>query len=293
MPGTLLIVGCGYLGEHLLRLAQASGWRVLVTSRSPERCQRLQSLGAQAIPCEVPHPGDVARLPDAAVLVYAVSLSTAEHLGDSPAWLSGLQLLLSRWQEQPSRWRRFVLLSSTSVYAQNNEKWVSESDPTEPISLSGRISLQGEAAAQQARDWGGEVVVARLSGIYGPGRVVYARQFREQLPLLADPNGWLNLIHVEDAARAILALVDTRQPDLVYNITDDEPVRRYDYWQALSRWLGLPIPPVQSRPIDSPVNRRISNAKLKRDLGLTWLYPSYRMGVPHSLALTSAAATGL
>jgi nucleoside-diphosphate-sugar epimerase len=136
-------------------------------------------------------------------------------------------------------------------------------------------------------------VAARLSGIYGPGRIVYYRQFCQQLPLQAEPNGWLNLIHVEDAAQAILVIADTQRPDLVYNITDDEPVRRWDYWQALSQWLGLPIPPVVSRPIDSAANRRISNSKLKRELGWDLLYPSYRIGVPRSLEAMTATATGL
>lgn len=292
MSRSLLIVGCGYLGERLLRQAVDQGWQVAATCRSVQRRAYLEQLGASAVFCEVTHPHELASLPAADVVVYAVSLNLRNSQDVSCAWLVGLGYLLERWQTRPRAWRRFILLSSTSVYGQKDEKLVSESDAEEPESPAGRITLRGESLARQSARGAGDLVIARLSGIYGPGRIVYARHFRQQLPLNADPNGWLNLIHVEDAARAILALADTHCPDLVYNITDDEPVRRMAYWQALSQWLALPVPPIIAPSIESGAKRRISNAKLKCDLGLEWLYPTFRTGVPHSLQEESAVALG-
>lgn len=293
MTNSLLIVGCGYLGERVLRLAQERGWHVSATCRSASRRVNLEQLGAVVFQCEVSDPYDVAKLPAADVVVYAVSLKLRQGDNQHPAWLIGIRNFLDCWHRQPGRWHRFILISSTSVYGQKDEKWVSESDNCEPESLEGRTICLGEAVARQATCRNAEVVIARLSGLYGPGRVVYARQFREQSPLRSAPNGWLNLIHVEDAARAILALADTRSPDLVYNITDDEPVRRLDYWQALSQWMNIPIPPILPDHLSSPTNRRISNAKIKLHLGLDWHYPSYRSGVPEALREMSATATGL
>ncbi|MCS7017297.1 MAG: NAD-dependent epimerase/dehydratase family protein [Gemmatales bacterium] len=294
MNKKLLIVGCGYLGKCLLRLALSEGWQVTATFRQRHHREILEQWGGSPIACDVTRVQDVARLPPADVVLYAVNLSAQAEDSRASAWWLGLQHLMQHWQKHPQIWRRFILVSSTSVYGQRDESWVQESAPTEPDSPSGQLTLRGEHLVLQAASWSGQPVIARLSGIYGPGRIVYARHFRQGLALLADPHGWLNLIHVADAARAILALADTREPDSVYNITDDEPVRRRDYWQALSVWLNLPIPPVPNLPIDSSANRRICNARIKCDLGIRWLYPSFRTGVPASLHQEeTATASGL
>ncbi|MCS7168578.1 MAG: NAD-dependent epimerase/dehydratase family protein [Gemmatales bacterium] len=292
MSRSLLIVGCGYLGKYILRLTQCRR-QVFATYRNPEQGQLLHQLGAQIIPCEVTRAVEVAQLPAADVLIYSVNLSAPADVPGSSAWWTGLQHILHHWRKKPGHWRRIILVSSTSVYGQKDESWVTESDATKPDTAAGQLCLEGERLARQATDWAGEVVVVRLSGIYGPGRIVYARHLREGLPISANPDGWLNLIHVADAARAILALADTQRPDSVYNITDDEPVRRRDYWQALTTWLACRLPPIQASPIDAAANRRISNGKIKRELGLAWLYPSFRVGVPASLQEESATASGL
>jgi nucleoside-diphosphate-sugar epimerase len=137
-------------------------------------------------------------------------------------------------------------------------------------------------------------MVLRLAGIYGPGRVPRVRDVRQGRPIHSSPAGYLNLIHVHDAARATLAAwqqLERREawwtPGMqsrLYLVGDDQPVVRGEFYREVARQCGVPGPRF-AEPDGSPLsvrsesNKRVCNRKLRRDLLPQLVYPNYRLGL--------------
>ncbi len=174
----------------------------------------------------------------------------------------------------PSVRRRTVYTGSTSVYAQTDGAWVDESSPAEPDRETGRILRETEGVVLAAS--GG--TVARLAGIYGPGRSALLKKFLAgEAVVEGDGLRWLNQIHRDDAAAALFRLVQPDAPPGVYNVADDTPLTQRDLYHALAELHGLPVPP--SGPIDLNrkrgwTSKRVRNARL-RALGWRPVFPSF------------------
>src|SRR5262249_8879337 len=123
-----------------------------------------------------------------------------------------------------------------------------------------------------------------FAGIYGPGRLIGQTPLQAGTPLPGDPERWLNLIHVADGASAVLAADDRAGRGKVFNVVDDEPVRREEVYRFLAGQLGL-LPPRFDLQATDPTNRRVRNARLKL-LGWQPRYPTYREGLSASLTRT-------
>jgi nucleoside-diphosphate-sugar epimerase len=125
-----------------------------------------------------------------------------------------------------------------------------------------------------------------LAGIYGPGRLPRLNQLRAGLPLDAAPDGLLNLIHVDDAARIVQLVADRPLPlPRVYLVSDGHPVLRGDFYAEAARRLNTP-PPVFQDPacvIDSAGrsggHKRVSNQRMRSELNPTLQFPTYREGL--------------
>ena len=104
-----------------------------------------------------------------------------------------------------------------------------------------------------------------------------------------DPEQWLNLIHVEDGAAAVAAALERGKPGSVYNVCDDQPVRRRDFYMRMAEVLRAPAPwfppPVDGHAADR-VNRRIVNRRMREELGVAPRYPSYAEGLAASVGPT-------
>ena len=138
---------------------------------------------------------------------------------------------------------RFVHVSSTGVYAQSDGSWVDEDSPANAATESGRACLGAEAQLRTiAADAGLSPVTIRLAGLYGPGRVIGRDAILRGGPIAADANHWLNLIHVEDAARLVVAAALAPSPRPLYLGCDDRPVKRREYYETLARLLAAPAP---------------------------------------------------
>jgi nucleoside-diphosphate-sugar epimerase len=161
---------------------------------------------------------------------------------------------------------------------------VDEDSPCQPIREGGRASLAAEDALRASK-FADRAIILRLAGIYGPGRIPRAADLAAGKPIDAPATGWLNLIHVKDAARIVVLAEERIEPPKLYVVSDGQPVVRGDYYRELARLLGAPEPRFIEPAADSPAaqraasDKRINPQRLFADLQPSLHYPSYREGL--------------
>jgi nucleoside-diphosphate-sugar epimerase len=177
------------------------------------------------------------------------------------------------------------------VYGQNDGGWVVEESPTEPSSESGQVCRAAEDVALTfAAASGLRLTVVRYSGLYGPGRVIGKAALEHGEPIPGDPDRYLNLIHIDDAAAAAVAVLAKGEPGRVYLASDDRPVQRREYYELAARLLGARAPnfaaPAEEgqNPEHDKTNRKVSNRRIKEELGMKFTYPDIRSGLPAAFA---------
>lgn len=295
MSATRLIFGCGYLGLRAGSLWRDAGDEVIAATRSEERARELRTKqGFHTLVVDVLDLASLADLPRADTLLYAVGFDRNSGNSIHDVYAGGLQNVLATI---PSNIRRAIYISTTGVYGTAGGGWVDESTPTDPQRDGGKASLAAEEILA-AHPLGRRSAILRLAGIYGPGRVPYLDKLRAGEPIAAPSEGWLNLIHVDDAARIVVAvdrwLSEREASDgpHVFCVSDGSPVVRGEYYAEAARLIGAPLPRFTTPPADSPAaaragaDRRVSNAKLRELMataGLSLEYPSYREGLAQIL----------
>jgi nucleoside-diphosphate-sugar epimerase len=276
-----LIIGCGYLGRRLAARWQQQGHEVFATTRKIQRAAEFSALGWNPILCDVLNPG--LELPPVDVVVIAVGFDRGSGRSMREVYVDGLKNVLSGLSGAP----RVIHVSSTSVYGQSSGEIVDENSATTPEEMSGKVVLEAE---QVLRELCPRAMISRFAGIYGPGRLLREQAIRQGQPIAANPDRWLNLIHVEDGVQAIEAAEIRGQPGQVYNVADDEPVRRSEFFQSLAEKLGAPAPrfepvPENQSPPHERTNRRISNRRMREELKVNLRYSTYREGISTSAFL--------
>jgi nucleoside-diphosphate-sugar epimerase len=217
------------------------------------------------------------RLRNVPVAIYAVSSGRGGAESYAEVYREGMRRILRAWNPG-----RVIFIGSTSVYGQTDGSWVTEESPALPDRETGRILLEAERITLDA---GGSV--ARLSGIYGPGRSVLLRKFLAgEAVLEAGGHRWINQVHRDDAAAALFRLADPDVPAGILNVTDDTPATQREVYGWMAEELGRPLPP--EGPADTSrkrgwTSKRISNARM-RAAGWSPRYPSYRDALPQLLA---------
>src|SRR5262249_9201635 len=136
---------------------------------------------------------------------------------------------------------RVVYVSSTGVYGDAGGDWIDERTPCHPDRAGGRACLAAEQALQ-AHPRGHDAVILRMAGIYGPGRIPKRESLERGAPIPAPADGWLNLIHVDDAARVVMAAETAAPAGSIYVVSDGNPIARRDYYTELARLLEAPEP---------------------------------------------------
>jgi nucleoside-diphosphate-sugar epimerase len=287
MSAQRLIVGCGYLGTRAARLWTAAGDVVWAVTRSTDRAQEFARQGIKPIVGDVTDRGPLAALPAVESLLFAVGFDPAGGADLHEVYAGGLRRVLAT---VPASTDRVIYISTTGAYGGGDGGWVDESTPPDPHREGGRASLAAERVLAE-HPLGGRSAVLRLAGIYGPGRVPHLDKLRAGEPLPVSAEGWLNLIHVDDAARIVVA-ADTwlaHQPPgeapHVFCVSDGFPVRRGEYYAEVARVLGAAPPRFVEPLAGSPaaaragVSRRVRNDRMRETLGAVLDYPSYRAGL--------------
>jgi nucleoside-diphosphate-sugar epimerase len=275
----ILIAGCGYVGEATGDLFHSAGWNVEGWVHSKESAAQLSTKPYAIQVIDVSRRGEVGK--------YAGSFDAVIHCassrgGDAEAYrqiyLNGAGHLLERFPKS-----KILFTSSTSVYAQRDGSWVTEESETKPLRETSRILLEVE---QLILEKGG--TVARLAGIYGPGRSALLTTFVNGTATIAPSNDrFVNQVHRDDIASALFLLLNREvvSPGQIYNVADDQPLLQSACYGWLAQRLNRPLPPI--RKSEQPrkrgdTNKRVSNAKL-RQLGWTPQYPTFNDAMEKSI----------
>lgn len=247
----IVILGCGFTGKRVARRMLDRGARVIATSREPER---LTALGVEAVRLE-----EVPRvIPPGCMVLHSIppegSSDIAALLADAPA--------------------RVVYLSTTGVYG--SAKFVDETTPVDWSSERARVRLEAERQIQ-AGAW--STLVLRPAAIYGPGRGVH-----ESVRLGTYPPGdnFISRIYVDDlAAHAEAALLSTVTG--AYPVADEEPCTSREIAEFCAKLLSveLPVGPIATPRVFG--DRKVDGSAIRRLLGVTLKYPSYRTGIPAAI----------
>jgi nucleoside-diphosphate-sugar epimerase len=272
--GQIVIAGCGFLGEAAAGFFLEAGWRVLGLCATEESAARLAyrpfPVAVVDISKHITSPTGWER-PD--IVVHCASSGRGGADAYRAVYRDGLEHLRDAFSP-----RRLIFTGSTSVYSQVDGGWVTEDSPAEPDRETGRILLEAEKVALDA---GG--VVARLAGIYGPGRSVLLKKFLEGSAVLeAGGNRWINQIQRDDGALALLRLAQHEEAAGIYNVCDDTPTTQREIYGWIADFLNRPLPPEGPADLNRKrgwTSKRISNARL-RALGWSPRYPGYRDALP-------------
>jgi nucleoside-diphosphate-sugar epimerase len=277
--GPLVILGCGYLGTRLAKAALADGRTVRVCSRSTGRLQPLASLGAEVKFLEASTPKHFASALASmrgATVVHSIPPVTA--LPPGHAMRASLQAAYGAGADC------FIYFSSCGLYGDepDDDAWVDEDTPLRPDAAMQNIRSD-ELEIERSTFERLRTVTLRLAPVYGPGRGVRARMRKGDYRILDDGQHATSRIHVDDVTQIVFAAADRAPAKALYLVGDDEPTTQGEYAAWLAERMGVPLPPYRQmfEPGKARVahrNRKIRNAKLKRELGIELRYPSFRDG---------------
>ncbi len=283
---TLVCFGFGYCAEHFVAEFGGKFERIVGTARSAERAAILNAYQAPAMRAVVFDGLRMTPELESAIAAadYALISAPPDGNGDPALAACGGALAACR------NLRSIVYLSTVGVYGDHGGAWVDEQTPPAPTSERSRWRVAAEEAWQQfgARH-GIPIAVLRLAGIYGPGQNPFVAFARGKSRRIVKPGQVFNRIHVGDIAQAIEAAF-ARGASGVFNVTDDEPSPPADPIVFAAQLMGRAPPPevpfAQLAPSMSEIAlsfwqecRRVRNDRLKRELGVTLRYPTYREGL--------------
>ena len=273
MDRLLISFGHGFSARALASRLQPSGWKIVGTTRSAEKCETLKKDGI--LPVVWPGTDLSPYLEKATDLL----ISTPPDAGGDPV----LSAYRDKIAEVAPRLRWVGYLSTTGVYGNHDAAWVDETTPLAPTTQRGKRRAAAEA------DWqtipGLPLHIFRLAGIYGPGRGPFAKVRNGTARRIIKAGQVFSRIHVEDIAQALALSLQAPDPGAVYNLCDDDPAPPQEVIAFAAELLGLPVP--EAVPFEeaemTPMARsfyaeskRVRNDRIKDELGVVLKYPDFR-----------------
>jgi nucleoside-diphosphate-sugar epimerase len=281
----VLIVGCGDIGRRVAMRLLDQRRAVTGVVRSETGAMAVKQTGAHVLRIDLDSDEQAAGWAGGYREVYYFAAPPGDGGTDTR-----LQRFLTRLDTAAPP-VRIVYISTSAVYGDCHGAWISEEQPLAPTTARGRRRLDAE---NRLREWtqrhGTRLVILRVPGIYGPGKLPLAR-LEQGLPVLQESEApWTNRIHADDLADICIAAMQADSPDVVYNVSDGHPSNMTDYFFRVADAAGLPRPPEVDREEAARVlsagmlsflqdSRRMKNDKLLRDLGITLRYPDLDVGL--------------
>lgn len=271
----LFILGLGYSARHFVRRFGGAFSHIAGTVRDPAKQDDLADIEVHAFSGSSPPAREtVERVSEADVLLISIPPGST---GDPALAAFGNVLAAGR--------RKIVYLSTIGVYGDHAGGWIDESTPPQAALERTRMRIAAEQAWTKMAH--GDVAILRLAGIYGPGRNALATLRAGTARRIIKPGQIFNRIHVDDIASAIMAAVH-HPGGGTWNVCDDEPAPPQDVIACAARLMGVAPPPEETFETAEmsamarsfyASSARVSNAKLKRELGVTLAFPTYRHGL--------------
>ncbi|MCT4556197.1 MAG: SDR family oxidoreductase [Pelagimonas sp.] len=276
MTKTLLSLGHGFSARALTPLLLERGFKVIGTTRSADKARAIESEGAEALLWE----------PDA----VRAALGSATHLLMSAAPGPEGDPALAIMQDDIAARARDLdwvgYLSTTGVYGNHDGGWVDEDSPLTPTGKRGKARVVAEAAWAAIPDL--PLHIFRLAGIYGPGRGPFEKIRNGTARRIIKPGQVFSRIHVEDIAQIVMASIERPNPGGIYNCCDNDPAPPQDVLAHAARLLGAPLPPevdFETAELSPMVrsfygdSKKVSNRRIREELGVQLLYPDYDTGL--------------
>jgi nucleoside-diphosphate-sugar epimerase len=273
----LLCFGFGFSARTLAARLDKRAWKTSATSRDTAGTAEIEGQGFHGLPFD----GSLQIAPDVTHLLIS---APPDENGDPV-----LKLFQEQLQRLSKQLKWVGYLSTTGVYGDRGGDWVDEDSPLEPNTARGQRRLKAERNWLRLHsDFGVPVHLFRLAGIYGPGRNQLLNVSDGSAKRIIKPVQIFSRIHVEDVAGVLAASIAKPNPGRAYNVCDDEPCPPQEVVEFAADLLGLPLPP--EIPFEdanlSPMaksfyadSKRVSNTRIKTELGYRLIYPNYRDGL--------------
>ncbi len=302
-----LIAGAtGYVGARLARRLMDEGHRVRGMTRNLEGevAQQLAAEGMVVWQADLTKPETLVGVAEGIEIVY--NLTSASILDDSTlraTLVAGNQHLIAACSRSRSV-RSYIAASNASPYGDSGELLLDEDAPVAPCYPLGAVTVEAEQTIMRlVQQHHFPAILLRLAPIYGPNRDLIDSIANGTMLIYGSGNNFVGHIHVEDLVEALVRVAERGQPGAIYNVTDDQPLRLIELHSTIRQLLGMVPPRTFSREValasglhpsivgQVSASTRLSNARLKHDLGMTLHYPSYhswlaaRINIPQELAL--------
>lgn len=295
----ILVVGCGYTGGRLAARLVREGLPVAGTTRDPARAEELRAEGIRPLVLDLRAEGaleTLARRSSASEGFTACFWLVPPVTPAAPEGVEAAARALELFRPPPGR---FVYVSSTSVYGDRGGEWVDEDSTPNPDSEAGAARLAAERKVLAAGHGRGiQTCVARVAGIYGPDRTLAEALRSGRYQVVEESEAWSNRIHVDDLVEALMAMARRGRDGRIYNVCDDRPHRPAEYAGLTASLIDVEVPRITeedarasyapSRLARKLGSKRVSNRRLREELGVELRYPSFREGVPAALAARPA-----
>ncbi|MEO9874155.1 MAG: SDR family oxidoreductase [Anderseniella sp.] len=280
-PDHLLCFGFGFSARALAQALPRDQWAITGTSRSVEGCGKISQLGFDAVQFNDDTPVDPSLLDS---VTHVVVSAPPGKTGDPVLKCHGRHL-----GERAAHIKWLAYLSTTGVYGDRQGGWVDETSPLTPSTSRGHARLTAETGWLDLwRDTGLAVHLFRLAGIYGPGRNQLQSLKSGKARRIVKPDQVFSRIHVGDIAGILQASLQRPDPGSAYNVCDDEAAPPQDVVAYAADLLGIEPPP-EVAFADAELSdmaksfyaesKRVSNEKVKTELGYSFVYPTYRQGL--------------
>ncbi len=285
----LFCFGLGYTATAMGRELLQEGWKVSGTCQSEERCRELVGLGFDAVIFDGDgHSDEVVALLNSATHILQ-SIAPAKE-GDAVFDVFGQDI-----QARAAQIEWLGYLSTTAVYGDRQGGWVEETSELAPQMPRGVWRCHAEKQWQSLYETHGLAVhIFRLAGIYGPGRNQLNKLRAKKARRIVRKGQLFSRIHVDDIVATLRASIERANPGAIYNVCDNEAAPPQDVIEYAAGLLGVDVPPAEAfdqaelsdmaRSFYSE-SKKVSNEKIKTELGVKLKFPTYREGISSLLDL--------